>query len=140
MPNNVSELRSLLGELSYYREFLPNVSRRLQPINKLLKKGVPFSFNAQMETVIRELLAVLTTPPVLVYPDFEAARDGSRNCLLYCDSGALGFGATLEQPQKDNAVRPIVNVSRVVLPNEQGWASIEEEAGCIVWAIKRLRQ
>ena len=110
MPNNVSELRSLLGRLSYYRKFLPNLSRRLQPITKLLKKDVPLSFTAQMETVIRELLAVLTTPPVLVYADFEAARDGSRNSRLYCDASALGFGATLEQPQKDNAVRPIVNV------------------------------
>ena len=27
-----------------------------------------------------------------------------------------------------------------MLPNEQGWAPIEKEAGCIVWAIKRLRQ
>ena len=30
MPNNVSELRSLLGGLSYCRKFLPNLSRRLQ--------------------------------------------------------------------------------------------------------------
>ena len=27
-----------------------------------------------------------------------------------------------------------------MLPNEQGWALIEKEAGCIVWAIKHLRQ
>ena len=73
MPNKVSELRSLLDGLSYYRKFLPNLSRRLQPITKLVKKDVPFSFTAQMKTVIRELLAVLTIPPVLVYPDFKAA-------------------------------------------------------------------
>ena len=42
MPNNVPELRSLLGGLSYYRKFLPNLSRRLQPITKLLKKDEPF--------------------------------------------------------------------------------------------------
>ena len=43
MPNNVSELRSVLGGLSYYRKFLPNLSRRPQPITRLLKKDVPFS-------------------------------------------------------------------------------------------------
>ena len=93
-----------------------------------------------MEAVVREILKVLTKPPVLVYPDFEAARNGSRKFRLYCDASAAGFGATLEQPQKDNSVRPIVYLSRTVLPNEQGWAPIEKEAGCIVWAIKRLRQ
>ena len=120
MPNKVSELRSLLGGLSCYREFLPNLSRRLEAIIKLLKKDVPFSFSAQMETVIWELLAVLTIPPVLVYPDFEAARDGSQKFRLYCDASAAGFGATLEQPQKGNAVRSILYVSRTVLPNKQG--------------------
>ena len=140
MPNNVSELRSLLGGLSYYRKFLPNLSRRLQPITRLLKKDVPFSFDAEMEAVVRDILKVLTKPPVLVYPDFEAARNGSRKFRLYWDASAAGFGATLEQPQKDNTVRPIVYLSRTVLPNEQGWAPIEKESGCIVWAIKRLRQ
>ncbi|CAM9855113.1 unnamed protein product, partial [Ascophyllum nodosum] len=141
MPNNVSELRSLLGGLSYYRKFLPNLSRRLQPITRLLKKDVPFSFDVEMEAVVREILKVLTKPLVLAYPDFEAARNGSRKFRLYRDASAAGFGATLEQPHKDNTVRPIVYLmSRTVLPNEQGWASIEKEAGCIVWAIKRLRQ
>ena len=140
MPNNVSELRSLLGGLSYYRKFLPNLSKRLQPITRLLKKDVPFSFNAEMEGVVQKILKVLTKPPVLVYPDFEAAQNGSRKFRLYCDASAAGFGATLEQPQKDNTVRSIVYLSRTVLPNEQGWAPIEKEAGCIVWAIKRLRQ
>ena len=140
MPNNVSELRSILGGLSYYRKFLPNLSRRLQPITRLLKKDVLFSFDAEMEAAIRKILKVLTKPPVLVYPDFEAARDGSRKFRLYCDARAAGFGATLEQPQKGNTVRPIVCLSCTVLPNEQGWAPIEKEAGCIVWAIKHLRQ
>ena len=139
MPNKVSELRSLLGGLSYYRKFLPNLSKRLQPITRLLKKDVPFSFSVEMESVVRKILKVLTKPPVLVYPDFEAARNGSRKFRLYCDASAAGFGATLEQPQNDNTVRPIVYLSRTVLPNEQGWAPIEKEAGCIVWAIKRLR-
>ena len=77
---------------------------------------------------------------MLVYPDFEAARNASRKFRLYCDASAARFRATLEQPQKDNTVRPIMYLSRTVLPNEQGWAPIEKEAGCIVWAIKRLRQ
>ena len=93
-----------------------------------------------MEAVVRKILKVLTISPVLVYPDFEAARNGSRKFHLYCDASAAGFGATLEQPQKDNTVRPMVYLSRTVLPNEQGWAPIEKKEGCIVWAIKRLQQ
>ena len=81
-------------------KILPHLSRRLQPITRLLKKDVPFSFDAEMEAIVREILKVLTKPPVLVYPDFEAARHGSRKFRLYCDASAAGFGAMLEQPQK----------------------------------------
>ena len=70
MPNNVSELRSLLGGLSYSRKFLPNLSRRLQPITRLLKKDVPFSFNAEMEAVVREILKVLTEASSAGIPRF----------------------------------------------------------------------
>ena len=118
MPNNVPELRSLPGGLSYYRKFLPNLSRRLQPITRLLKKDVQFSFDPEMETVVRDILKVLTKSPVPVYADFEAARNGSRKFRLYCDASAAGFGATLEQPQKNNTARPIVYLSRTVLPIE----------------------
>ena len=124
--------------VSYYRKFLPNLSRRLEPITRLLKKNVPFSFDAEMEAIVREIFKVLTKPPVLVYPGFEAARDGSRKFCLYCDASTAGFGATLEQPQKDISVRPIVYLSRTMLPNKQGWAPIEIEARCIVWAINVL--
>ena len=100
-------LRSLLGGLSYYRIFLPNLSRRLKPISKLLKKDVPFYFNAEMETVIREILTVLTKPPVLVYPDLGAARDGSRKFRLYCDASAADFGVTERQNgAADSIVEP----------------------------------
>ena len=108
MLNNVSELRPLLDGLSYHRKFLPNLSRRLQPIARLLRKDVPFSFDAEMEAVVREILKVLTKPPVLVYPDFEAAQNGLRKFRLDCDASVAGFGATLEQPQKDNSVRSTV--------------------------------
>ncbi|CAB1103210.1 unnamed protein product [Ectocarpus sp. CCAP 1310/34] len=38
MPTNVSQLRSLLGSLSYYRKFLKNMSAKLKPINAMLKR------------------------------------------------------------------------------------------------------
>ena len=140
MPNNVSELRSLLGGLSYYRKFLPKLSRRLQSITRLLTKDVPFSFDAEMEAVVRDILKVLTKPPVLVYPDVEAARNDSRKFRLYCGASAAGYGATLEQPQKDNTVRPIVYLScRCYLMSKGGHQSRKkQDVSC--GQSKRLRQ
>ena len=42
MPSNVSQLRSRLGALSYYRNFLPQMSIVTRTLNNPLKKGVIF--------------------------------------------------------------------------------------------------
>ena len=61
IPTDIKQLRSLLGGLSYYRKFLPNMA--------LLKKGAAFVFTSTMEDIVRALLAKLAAPPILVFPD-----------------------------------------------------------------------
>ena len=139
MPTDKKQVRSLLGGINYYGKFLPNLSRRLRPINALLKQGATFDFTPAMETTIRAILHELTEPPILVYPDWDAVADDSRPFRLYCDASIDGFGATLEQEQPDGSVRPIIYISRATLDSERSWAPLDLEAGSIVWAIKRLR-
>ena len=46
MPSDIKQLRSLLGGLSYYRTFLPDMARRIHPITALFKKGATFDFTS----------------------------------------------------------------------------------------------
>ena len=69
MPKNIKQLRLLLGGLSYYCKFLPNMAKRIRPITTLLKQGAKFIFTPDMEAVIRTLLAKLSEPRMLVFPD-----------------------------------------------------------------------
>ena len=69
MPENLNQLRSLLGYLSYYRKFLRDMAKRIRSITFFLKQGVKFVFTNSMETIVRELLAELSTPPVPVNPN-----------------------------------------------------------------------
>ncbi|CAB1104650.1 unnamed protein product [Ectocarpus sp. CCAP 1310/34] len=139
MPRDVKQLRSLLGGLSYYRKFLPNMATRIRPLTTLLKKQATFVFTLAMEQAVRILLSELANPPVLVYPDWDAVSDGSRPFRLYCDASRDGFGGTLEQEQPDGSIRPIVFISRATLDSERHWTPLDLEAGSIVWSIKRLR-
>ena len=140
MPTDIKQLRSLLGGLSYYRKFLPNMTCRIRPITAFLKKGAAFDFTSTMEDTVRALLAELVTPPILVFPDWDAVDDTSRPFCLHCDASTAGLGATVEQEQPDGSIRPIVYFSRATLDSEQNWISMELEAGCVVWGIRRLRR
>ena len=119
MPTDIKQLRSLLGGLSYYRKFLPNMAHHIRPITALLKKGAAFDFTSAMEDTVCALLAELAAPPILVFPDWDAVIDTSRPFRLHCDASTAGLGATLEQEQPDGSIRPIVYSSRATLDNEQ---------------------
>ena len=93
-----------------------------------------------MEDTVPALLAELDTPPILVFPDWDAVTDKSRPFRLHCDSSTAGFGATREQEQRDGSMLPIVYISQATLSNEQKWTPLELEARCIVWSIRRLRR
>ena len=141
MPSDIKQLRSLLGGLSYYRKFLPNIARLIRPLTTLLKKGAAFDFLSTMEDTVRALLAELAAPPILVFPDWDAVIDTTRLFRLHCDASTAGLGATLEQEQPDGSIlRPIVYISRATLDNEQNWTPMELEAGCVVWSIRRIRR
>ena len=87
---------------------------------------------------MRELLDELNNPPVLVYPDWDAASNASRSFRL-CDASINGFGGTLERERPDGSIRPIVYISRATLISERHWTPLNLEAGSIIWFIKRLR-
>ena len=140
MPSDIKQLRSLLGGLSYYSKFLPNMARLIRPITALLKKGATFEFASTMGDTVRALLAELAAPPTRVFPDWDAVVDTTRPFRLHCDASTAGLGATLEQEQPDGFIRPIVYISRATLDNEQNWTAMELEAGCVVWSIRRLRR
>ena len=95
MPSDITELRSFLCGLSYYRKSPTDMARRIRP-TALLKKGVKFDFNPDMEDIVRSLLVELTAPPILVFPHWDAVTDKSRPFRLHCDASTAGFGASLE--------------------------------------------
>ena len=139
MPHNVSQLRSLLGALSYYRRQLPKMAARTRPLNSLLRKGVKFEFTPHHERIVREMSDELSSPNVLASPDFEAAISGSRKFRLVTDASADGLGVVIEQQPPDGSIRPLRFLSRITLDNERKWNIPEMECAAIVWAIKLNR-
>ena len=72
MPEDLKQLRSLLGGLFYKTKFLRDMAKRIRPITSPFKQGVGFVFTPAMETIVRELLAELSTPSVLAHPNWDA--------------------------------------------------------------------
>lgn len=131
-PSNVSELRSFLGLISYYRKFVKDFASKAAPLHKLLRKGVEFIWDSNCESAFKTFKEALTSYPILRYPDF------SLPFVLYTDACDTGIGAVLAQDGPDGE-RTIAYASKSLKPNEQNYAVIEKEALAIVWGVKYFR-
>jgi hypothetical protein len=68
---NLSEVRSFLGLVGYYKRFIEGFSKIPKPMTKLLVKGKTFEWTPRHEASFQELKKRLTTAPVLTMLDVE---------------------------------------------------------------------
>jgi len=54
-PSNVKQLKSCLGLLTYYTNFLPNLPSIVFPLNKLLQKGVHWKWGNTQQEALKSL-------------------------------------------------------------------------------------
>ena len=118
---------------SYYRQFVPKFAAVAGPLHLLTKVYVPFIWTPQCQMAFDELKRLLTSAPVLAYPQFD------RYFILETDASAAGLGAVLAQKQDDRSTRPIAYASRTLQPHEKKYGATEMEGLGVVWAIKYFR-
>ena len=131
-PTNLKSLRSFLGLASYYRRFVPNFSKVAHPLFLLTRKDTPFEWVDSCQLAFDELKGLLTTAPVLAFPDFK------KEYLLETDASGLGLGAILAQRQSDGTTRPLAYASRSLQRHEQNYGVMELEALGVVWAVRHF--
>jgi len=134
-PSNVSELRSMLGFMGYYRCYVANFSAIASPLNQLLGKGVPWTWGTAQQQAFDTLKDALCT-------EGKALRrfDPRKQTFLYTDWSQQGIGAVLSQRDADADKEYIVAcVSRSLNSAEKSYSSFEGELLGVVWAVKLLR-
>jgi hypothetical protein len=90
-PTSVTQVRSFLGLVDYYRRFIPNFSKISKPITELLKKGNKYVWRKDCDEAFKTLKKLLTTSPVLAQPNIAKSFD------VYCDASSTGLGCVLMQ-------------------------------------------
>jgi hypothetical protein len=90
-PKSVTQIRSVLRLVGYYRWFIPNFSKIAKPMTQLLEKEAKFKWSPQCEEAFLTLKKLLTIAPVLAQPDIEKMFD------VYCDESGTSIGGVLIQ-------------------------------------------
>ena len=64
----VKQLRTNLGHMGYYRNFIKEYAEVTIPMEKLLKKDVKFQWNEKCQESLDVLINKMVTTPILVFP------------------------------------------------------------------------
>ena len=107
-PQNVTQLKSFLGLVSYNGKFLPNLASTLAPLYRLLQKRTTWSWGASQEEAFTGAKAQLTSSCLLVH--YESQRE----LVLACDASPYGIGAVLSHKMDDGTEKPVAFASRTL--------------------------
>ena len=100
-PFFITELRSILGLVGYFRRSIPNFSQTASAQyhilcdtqNKQRQSEEPIDWNDNHQAALDKLLHHLVTPPILAFPDYD------QPFKLLADASRLGLGCSLFQMQ-----------------------------------------
>lgn len=134
-PKNTTQIRRLLGLVSYYRRFLKNFSSLCSPITDLLhgrKKGQSITWTPEADEAFQKIKQCLTTAPVLASPDY------SKPFIIHCDAADSGIGAALFQVE-DGLEHPVAYYSKTLNKCQRKWTTTEKELFAVVSAVEHFR-
>ena len=131
-PTCVAEVRSFLGLVGYYRQFIARFSDKAAPLNRPLHKDEPWEWDSLCQRGFDELKKEILVGPVSAFPDF------SRPFGLYTDASNVGIGAILSQKQEGKE-RIICCASCTLNQAETNYSTTKKECLAIVWGIKVFR-
>jgi len=134
-PKDVSELRSFLGTVGYYRKFINNFTALAAPLNLLLRKGVAYVWTEKQEESFIKLKNALTNAPVLAFPDY------TKQFIIRTDASFDGIGGVLLQlDEKDKLEHPIHFVSRTLTKAERNYSITDLEGTAVFYCAKQFKQ
>ena len=139
MPNSMTKARSLLGKGVFFAPFTPNYTKLVAHLTDMTKKS--FNWNRETwkhdyEAEFHNFIAGLQTASEVFFPDYEL------DWILRTDASEVGIGAVLLQVKVNenntSVMQPIAFVAKRFTEAAQRWATIEQEAYAIYYAVKQL--
>jgi hypothetical protein len=91
VPNNVTQIKSFMGLVGYYRRFIVEFSRIAHPITSLQRKEKNFQWIEDCERSFQQLKKLLTSAPILRITDLN------EDFLVCTDACKEGLGGVLSQ-------------------------------------------
>ena len=126
-PQTVSQLRSFIGGVTFYRDMFPHRSHLLAPLTAQVGKK-KLDWTPECQQAFQAVKALLAKDAFLSYPDHNQPFH------IYCDASDLQLGAVIMQNGK-----PVAYYSRKLNSAQRNYTVGEKELLSIVETLKEYR-
>jgi transposase InsO family protein len=139
---NVRDVRKFLGFTNYFKQFIDKYAEFTHPLTNLLRKNEPWQWGTEEQEAQRNLIAAVTSAPVLAH------YDPSLPVVVHTDASAYAIGGWLGQPQQKvggrdelgtAALRPVLFWSRKMKGAETRYPVHEQELLALVEFLATAR-
>lgn len=132
-PENVSELRSFLGLVTYVGRFIPFLAEKTEALRCLLRTGERFDWQDKHSAAFEEIKLAICNSKCLGY------YDPNDLCIVIADASPIGLGAILMQQDRSGETRAIAFASKALTVTERKYFQTEKEALALVWAVDKFQ-
>ena len=131
-PKSVNEVQKLTGRMAALSRFISKLSDKCHAFFGTLKNPKDFQWTEECESVLHELKAYLTTPPLLSMPLLGEVL------LLYLAVSEHAVSAVLVREEGSKQL-PTYYVSKALLDPETRYSHLEKLALALIVAARKLR-
>ena len=132
-PSMSKNVKVFLGLTGYYRQFIRDYADLTEPLNKLTRKNVKFTWCDRCESSFQSLIKSLSEKPILAFPNFDAPF------YLSTDASQVGIGAVLSQRDEHQREHPVYYASRSLTDAERRYSTIERELLAIIYSTEKFK-
>lgn len=129
-PVSKKQVRSFLGVIGFHRSFIPNFHRLTAPLQRLLRKQAEFVWGPEQDESFQAAKEAVLATGMLYHLDYN------HPILIRTDASLSGIGAELFQ-EVDGLHRTVAYLSHAFTDQESRWATIEQEAFAIYYAVMK---
>lgn len=132
IPENVKELQSFLGLVTFYARFIKDLATIAHPLYQLLKNETRWEWSQNCNNAFEKIKQEICSDRFLVHFKEDIPLK------LVCDASQIGVGCVLAHEMPDGSEKPIAFASRLLNKAEQNYSQIEKEGLALIYGVKKF--